>query len=172
VFSPACRLGFQKETTPEPAIPPENTNMNAQSNSLEDNQKPADSSDLQIVITEAQLTTLLFSQLERAAGDAVSGLKISLREGKIEAAGRLNQEGLSLPVKVVVEVAADAAGSPILKVSSANAGIFPVPGGMVTEIEAAINEAFQDELEIMAPNLHIDSIVISDGAMTISGRKN
>jgi hypothetical protein len=44
-----------------------------------------------------------------------------------------------------------------------------VPGDLVAEVEALVNKAFQDKVIALAPNMHIDDIVIQNGVMTIYG---
>jgi hypothetical protein len=56
-------------------------------------------------------------------------------------------------------------------VISSSIGPFPVPGELISEVEVLINKAFQDKVQSMAPNLHIQSIVIENGKMTIYGTK-
>lgn len=171
-ISLACRLGFQRQSTAEPPVPDAPADMNPQPDSQDDNQLLGNTEAMQFTITQSQLTTILSSKLAQVAGDAVSDLRIILSDGEIKASGRVKQQGITLPINITAEVGVDAAGSPKVNITSASAGIFPVPGDMVAEIEVAINRAFQGELQSMAPNLHIETIVIHDGVMTISGQKN
>jgi hypothetical protein len=171
VSSLACSWGFRRNSSQESEDPAATEELNIQNDALEDFQEPEDVGELQIAITEAQLTSLLFLQLERVAGGAVSDLQVYLRDGIIEATGRINQNGFLLPVRVVVDVGVDVIGRPVLSIASATAGPFSVPGDMVSDIEVAMNNAFRDEIESMAPNLQIETIVIEDGVMTLSGRK-
>jgi hypothetical protein len=57
-----------------------------------------------------------------------------------------------------------------LDVVSANIGPFPVPGDLVSEVEVTINKAFQDQIKSMAPDMHVERIIIDNGKMTITGR--
>ena len=57
-----------------------------------------------------------------------------------------------------------------MKVVSSSIGPFPVPGELISEVELLMNQAFQEKVESMAPNMHVESIVIENGTMTIIGR--
>jgi len=69
----------------------------------------------------------------------------------------------------VIDVSVDPVGRPTLSIISSNIGPFPVPGDLVAEVEAVVNKAFQDKVIALAPNMHIDDIVIQNGVMTIYG---
>jgi len=44
-----------------------------------------------------------------------------------------------------------------------------VPADLVDEVETLINKAFKEKVIALAPNMHIDDIVIQNGVMTIYG---
>jgi hypothetical protein len=81
----------------------------------------------------------------------------------------LNSQGISAPVKVVIDVNVDPVGRPMLSIISSSIGPFPVPGDLIAEVEVLINKAFQEKVLALAPNMHIDNIVIENGIMTIYG---
>ena len=93
-----------------------------------------------------------------------------LQNGQIQLTGDVSTQGISAPAQVDIEVSVDVVGRPVLNVASATVGPFPIPGDLVSEVEVIINDAFQDQIDSMAPNLHIESIIIEDGTMTIIGR--
>jgi hypothetical protein len=92
-----------------------------------------------------------------------------LRSGQIQILGDVNTQGISAPVKVVIDVSVDPMGRPTLSIISSNIGPFPVPGDLVEEVETLINQAFKEKVISLAPNMHIDDIVIQNGVMTIFG---
>lgn len=120
-------------------------------------------------ITEEQLTSLMKSEIEQRVGDQISDLQVSLRSGQIQITGDLATQGFSAPLEVVIEVEVDPIGRPNLTIVSSSVGPFPVPGDLVGEIEVLINQAFQEKINALAPNLHIDRIVIQNGIMAIYG---
>ena len=164
----ACNFGFGRPTTPEievPALTEESLSPG--------NIQPAPGDVLQemapIVVTESQLQTLMEAELQQRIGDQIEDLAVYLRSGNIQVEGNVNTQGVSAPVKVVIDVSVDLVGRPSLSVSSANIGPFPVPGDLVTEVESILNKAFTEKVFSLAPNMHIDNIVIQNGVMTIFG---
>lgn len=122
-----------------------------------------------IVVTEGQLQALMENELQQRIGDQIEDLRVYLRTGNIQVEGKVNTQGVSAPVKVVIDVSVDLVGRPSLSILSANIGPFPVPGDLVTEVETMINKAFMEKVVSLAPNMHIDNIVIQNGVMTIYG---
>lgn len=168
----ACNWGFNDNSAQETensAPPPDINQQNDDPGNLQSSQTGAER---QITITEEQLTEFVYLQLEGVAGDQVSDLEVKLNDGVIEVSGGMTQRGFLLPVKMVAEAEVDAAGRPSLKIISASAGPFSVPSDMISDLERSINHAFEDELNSLAPNLQIESIVIRDGLMIISGRNS
>ena len=82
----------------------------------------------------------------------------------------MDTQGISAMVRVVIAVSVDPVGRPVLDVVSSSIGPFPVPGELISEVEVIMNRAFQEKIESMAPNMHIESIIIENGTMTIIGR--
>ena len=163
----ACNFGFGRQATPEEVIP-------VTTEAVESLQGAAgeaiQNGDIEIAITEAQLTSLLAFELAERAGDQISNLQVFLRDGQIQLYGDVDTQGISAQVRVFVAVSVDPIGRPVLEVVSSSIGPFPVPGELISEVEMIMNKAFQEKVESMAPNMHIESIVIEDGTMTIIGR--
>jgi uncharacterized protein YpmS len=126
--------------------------------------------EISLIITETQLTSIIAFKLEESAGDIVSNPQVYLRDGQIQINGNVNTQGISAPAQVKVEVSVDVLGRPDLNVVSATVGPFPIPEDMISEVDILINDAFQEQIELMAPNLQIEDIFIADGSMTIIGR--
>jgi uncharacterized protein YpmS len=167
----ACNFGFGRQETPEEMIPVTTEAVeNLQEAAEEAVEDAFQSGEIEIVITEAQLTSLLAFELEKRAGDQLSNLQVFLRDGQIQLFGDVDTQGISAQVKVFVAVSVDPVGRPVLEVVSSSIGPFPVPGELISEVEVVMNRAFQERVESMAPNMHVESIVIEDGTMTIIGR--
>lgn len=120
-------------------------------------------------ITEEQLASIMKSEIDRRIGDQISNLQVSLRTGQIQITGDLATQGFSAPLEVVIEVEVDPVGRPVFNIVSSTVGPFPVPGDLIAEVEVLINQAFQEKINTMAPNLHIDRIIIQNGIMSIYG---
>ncbi len=160
----ACNLSFGDQGTPV-AVNPINTEAVGEVFT-----EPPQNDEIEIVLTESQLTSLLSSELAERAGDQITNLQVFLRDGQIQIFGDLNSEEISAQVKVIVAVSVDPAGRPVLNVVSSSIGPFPVPGELISEVEVRINKAFQEEIQSMAPNMHVERIIIENGMMRIIGR--
>ena len=169
----ACNFGFGRRATPEIDGPlateaeeiPGINQPGLESQGDFDGLEP-------IRVTESQLLTMMEERLEQQIGDQITNLAVYLRSEQIQILGDVNTQGISAPVKVAIDVSVDPVGRPSLEVISANIGPFPVPGDLVAEIESLMNTAFQQKVIEMAPNMHIDDIVIQNGVMTIYGHSN
>ena len=166
----ACNLSFGRQATPEPLIPLSSEEVESLAASAEESFQEAETSEMnKLEVSETQLTSLLGGELEKRVGDQITNLQAYLRDGQIQIFGDLDSQGITAPVKVIVDVSVDPAGRPILHVVSSSIGPFPVPGDLISEVEVLMNKAFQEKIQSMAPNLHIESIVIENGKMTIYG---
>ena len=167
----ACNFGFGRQATPEEVIPVTTEALESLQDAAGDAVEDAiQGGDIEISITESQLTSLLAFELAERAGDQISNLQVFLRDGQIQLYGDVDTQGISAQVRVFVSVRVDPVGRPVLEVVSSSIGPFPVPGELISEVETIMNKAFQEKVESMAPNMHIESIVIEDGTMTIIGR--
>jgi uncharacterized protein YpmS len=160
----ACNLSFGGQATPEAMIPVATEAVEEQFT------EPPQNDEIEIVFTESQLTSLLSSELADRVGDQITNLQVFLRDGQIQIFGDLDSQGLSAQVKVIAAISVDPAGRPVLNVVSSSIGPFPVPAELISEVEVRINKAFQEEIQSMAPNMHVDDIIIENGKMIITGR--
>jgi hypothetical protein len=168
----ACNLSFGRQATPEPLIPLTLEEEESVGGSAEETFQDAETSGMiKLEVSETQLTSLLVGELEKRIGDQITNFQAYLRDGQIQIFGDIDSQGITAPVKVIVDVSVDPAGRPNLHVISSSIGPFPVPGELISEVEVLINKAFQEKIQSMAPNLHIQSIVIENGKMTIYGTK-
>ena len=161
----ACNFGFGRTPVPATEIP-----ITTEALAVPGINQEADFAGMKpIVVTESQLLALMEDELQDRIGDQISNLQVLLRSGQIEILGDVHTQGISAPVKVVVDVSVDPVGRPTLNIISSNIGPFPVPADLVDEVETLINKAFKEKVIALAPNMHIDDIVIQNGVMTIYG---
>ena len=166
----ACNLGFGRPATPGIEVPVITEELNGPANDQSGASQDTQTQGLPpLEITESQLASLMDEELEQRIGDQISNLQVYLRSGQIQILGDLNSQGISAPVKVVIDVNVDPVGRPTLSIISSSIGPFPVPGDLIAEVEDLVNKAFQEKVLTLAPNMHIDNIVIQNGIMTIYG---
>lgn len=167
----ACNLSFGRNAAPGPLNPLVSEDVESSVEASEDPFQEGEPGEIiKLEVSETQLTDLLSVELATLVGDQITNLQVYLRDGQIQIFGDLNSQGISAPVEVIIEVSVDPAGRPNLEVISSSIGPFPVPGDLVSEVELLMNDAFQEKIQSMAPNLHIENIVIENGKMTIRGK--
>ena len=167
----ACNfaLGRVKPTQTPTPLPTETATT--QQNSIEDALKAAATpGEIKLVINESQLTSIVAGEIQKQDDVPITDPQVRLQDGQIQFSATVEQQGISLPAEVVMTVQPDANGRPDFKVVSAKIGPFPLPADVKSELETALDEAFTEEIESRAPNTRIESIVISDGVMTVIGR--
>lgn len=163
----ACNLSFSRPASEKSETPV--VTAQVEENLAGSNQDAGSSGSVQFEITESQIAELIDNQLQQQVGDQFSNLQVYLRAGQIQIIGNLESQGISAPVEVVIEVSVDPVGRPRMDIISSHVGPFPVPGDIIDEVERLVNEAFQEKIVSLAPNMHIDDIVIQNGVMTVYG---
>jgi uncharacterized protein YpmS len=163
----ACNLSFGKPASGLGEVPV--VSATVEENIAGSNQNSGASGLVQFEITEAQIAELIDKELQQHIGDQISNLQIYLRAGQIQIIGNLESRGISAPVNVIIDVTVDPVGRPRMDIISSSVGPFAVPGDIVDEVERLVNKAFQEKILSLAPNLHIDDIVIQNGIMTVYG---
>lgn len=124
---------------------------------------------LSLVLTEAQLTSLVALQLQTIDAIQVSNVQILLRESQIQIECNLTQDGIQIPSEIIASVYPDTAGKVEVKIISAKIGPLLIPDTLTKTIADTIKTSIQEELFKNLPNLYIDAIVIADGKMNIEG---
>jgi len=163
----ACNLSFGKPASglsEDPVVTAAVEENNA--GSKQDTGAPGSA---QFEITETQIADLIDNELEQHIGDQISNLQVYLRAGQIQIIGNLESQGIAAPLDVIIDVSVDHVGRPRMDIISSRVGPFAVPGDIVDEVELLVNKAFQEKILSLAPNLHIDDIVIQNGIMTVYG---
>lgn len=168
VASLACNLGASQvegTATPSPLTPED------MSGPVEETLEGIRSgAQVELEISEQELTSLVAEGIEAQDETPIEDPQVLLRDGQIRFLATVERQGFNLPAEVVMTVQPDDQGKPEFNVVSATIGPLPVPGSVTSELESGLNQTFASEIESRAPNTHIESIVISEGVMTITGR--
>jgi hypothetical protein len=130
-----------------------------------------------IFITEPQITSYLAARLQTDPSLQQSDRKplmtdpqVYLRDGQMQIYGKTQQGIFAANIGIIVTVGVDPNGQPLIEMTSADFGPFPVPEGLRDAISAMIREAYTGSLGPVATGLRIETISIADGVMTITGR--
>lgn len=172
VVSLSCNLPFLTPKTPAPPIPVTTEAVQ----SLEETAQNAyegiqQGETVTLVITEAQLTSLVALKLQETGDQTITNPQIYLRDGKLQVFGTITREELEATAQVIVAVGVDSSGQPTFDIESAQLGPIPLPEELISQLETRLQGIFQQEIAKLAPNIAIDSISIADGQMTVVGHQ-
>ncbi|MEJ2262021.1 MAG: hypothetical protein P8X95_01150 [Anaerolineales bacterium] len=167
----ACGFGISSAKPTDTPTPVPTETVEPQKNSIDDVlDAAATPGEIKLVIDEDQLTSIVAGEIRKQDDVPISNPQVRLRNGQIQFNATVEQQGISLPAEVVMNVQPDMNGHPDFKVVSATIGPFPLPADVKSQLETALDVAFTEEIESRAPNTRIESIVIADGVMTVIGR--
>ena len=127
-------------------------------------------------ITESQITAVLAQRLQSDPNlqtekkPLITDPQVYLRDGQMKIYGKTQQGMFTANIGILVNVGVDEAGKPKIEIASADFGPFPVPDGIKDALTAMIAEAYTGSLGPVATGLRIESIVIANGNMSITGR--
>jgi hypothetical protein len=128
-------------------------------------------------LTEPQITSYLALRLQTDPNlqqtdktPLISNPQVYLRDGQMQIYGKTQQGIFAANIGIIVSVGVDEAGQPKIEIVSADFGPFPAPEGLKDAITALIREAYTGSLGPVATGLRIQTIVIANGVMTITGR--
>jgi hypothetical protein len=128
-------------------------------------------------LTEPQITSYIAQRLQTDQTlqqtdktPLITNPQVYLRDGQMQIYGKTQQGMFAANIGIVVSVGVDEAGQPKIEIVSADFGPFPAPEGLKDAITAIIREAYTGSLGPVATGLRIQTIVIANGIMTITGR--
>jgi len=132
-------------------------------------QNPGQNGQITLSINETQLTSLLAAKLATTQDPIISNPQVYLQNGQIQLFGQASRGYFTANVGIVLTATVDANGQPLVEISSANFGPIPVPQNLDQSISSLVQEAYTGALGPLATGFALDSIVISDGVMTLTG---
>lgn len=125
---------------------------------------------LTIQVTQEQLTSLLSAQLQKRQDIPLKEPLVLLHPDTIEIYGKVQRGSFLLNLKMVIAVTVSAEGKPQFQVTEAYLGTLPLPQSLRESIAGALNEAYLGAIGPAATGFRLESILITEGMMTISGR--
>jgi len=167
----ACTINVGGPAYPTPAIPVSTEAMGE----LEGNIQTAvaagaDSGQVILHLTEPELTSYLYYRLESQTNPFITNPQVFLRDNQMSIYGTATQGNFEAYVKIVVAASVDAQGQLQIDLTTVDFGPLPVPTGLNEVVTAVIKEAYTGALGPVATGFRIETIVIADGIMTITGR--
>jgi hypothetical protein len=129
-----------------------------------------ESGQVNLVVNESQLTSLLALRLESEAEPLLQDPQVYLQDGKMQIFGKATRGSLAANVRIILAVEITEAGVPDLVLESADFGPWPVPEGLLIGLSAMLDEAFTGTIGPAAIGVRLESVVIDNGLMALSGR--
>lgn len=129
-----------------------------------------------INITETQITSVLALRLQtdpnmqQDSKPLITDPQVYLRDGQMQIFGKTQQGMFAANIGIIVSVGVDENSKPKIEIISADFGPLPAPEGLNNAISAMIDEAYTGSVGPVATGLRIQTISISNGVMTITGR--
>ena len=169
----ACNAGVNTPALPTglPTIPTLDPNL---SDKFEEEwQKSlveaAATGDFSVTITEGQFTDFLNRKNAENSNSTLSNIQVFLRDGQIQIYSAAESDAGSTTLQISATLSLTAEGKLQLNVTSAQLGIFPVPESILESVSQSINDALTGQGTTGSENIQLQSIVIADGFMTITG---
>lgn len=167
----ACTLFVGGPQLPEATIPVSTEAAGSVAEQMNQAATAAASSGVMTIsISESQLTSLLTYRLQQEADPILTEPLVLLRDGEIQIYGKAVRGNFQANIRIALAATIDSAGRPQITVTSVDLGPLPAPEGLNNTISALVNEAFTGALGPAALGFRLESIVIADGVMTLTGR--
>jgi hypothetical protein len=122
-----------------------------------------------VTITEGQFTEFINRKNAENSSSTLSDIQVFLRDGQIQVFSVAENDSGSTTLQIVATLSVTAEGKLQFDVISAQLGPFPVPESVLDSLSQSINNALTGQGITGSENIQLQSIVIADGFMTITG---
>jgi hypothetical protein len=168
----ACQLPLRRSATPEPTPIPVSTEAAGQ---VEDQLATAaaeleQTGSVTITFTEAQITSYIANKMIASNQDFFQNPQVLLQDGAIDISGQAKIGMLSSKARLVLEPYADQ-GNLYIRIRSGKFGSIPVPDATLQSLSETINQNLNELITVNGQKFWLESIQISNGTMTLSGRR-
>lgn len=124
-----------------------------------------------ITLTEPQLTSLLEQQLSQQPQPYLQDSQVFLQNEQVEIFGVIQMSAVKANARFILQVGTDQNGKLTATLISVDLGPLPAPQSLVENISALIDSAMQESISSMTSSIKIENVNITNGLMTISGRR-
>jgi hypothetical protein len=125
---------------------------------------------LKVQLSQEQLTAYVSSRLATVEPPLLSNPQIVLGDQQLILYGRASSGMVEANVAVTTEFSVDGSGQPDIRITDAQLGPLPMPQALQDAIATAMNEALAGSIGPAALGFRLESIDISGGVMTLTGR--
>jgi hypothetical protein len=167
----ACRMNLGGPTPPGQPIPISTDAAGSLQQQFEQAiQGSGEGGQLTLTINETQLTSLLAAKLSSLPDPFITDPQVYLRDGQIQIYGKATRGNFEANVGILLTATIDSNGQPLVEITSANFGPIPVPEDITSAISDMVQEAYTGALGPLATGFKLESIVIAEGLMMLTGR--
>jgi hypothetical protein len=167
----ACSIFVGGPAYPEDTIStPTGPELSLQDQVLQAVQAGAETGTVSVQITESQLTSYLAAKTAQQAHPVITDPRVYLRSGQMKVFGRAESGIFVANVSMTVQTNIDSSGQPQIVIQQTDFGPIAAPKGLNDALAASLQEAFTGWLGPVATGFRLESITISDGVMTVTGR--
>ena len=124
-----------------------------------------------VTLTEEQITSWLAMEMKNNPDLPLSDVQVYLREDKIQIWGMVAGSTNSTSALITGNLGIDSNKNPSIKIESVQVGAQTIPDILVSQMEAWINEMLMEKINQQAPGLQIMDINLTNGLITISGKR-
>lgn len=124
-----------------------------------------------VTITEQQLSSWLAMEMKNNPDLPLEDIQVYLRDGKVQVWGMVMGRENSTSALVVGELTINANRHPHFEIESMQIGQQVVPGALLSQMEAWLNQSLGDQINKQAPGLALVSVKVTSGLVTVSGTR-
>lgn len=168
IASLACNLPSRESSRPPTAAPMSDEELQQLEKSMKET-LAASSGEITVTLTEQQLNSILTTAITKQSEQIISETAVRLTNGTMEVYGKVNQDPITLDLKIVLKPGIDALGNPFLVVEDITMGGLPVPGELKERVGSLVDRAFQEYLSSQGQGFKASNIMIYEGIMTVTG---
>jgi hypothetical protein len=167
----ACTVNVGGPGYPTPAIPISTEAVaGLQSNIQTAVAAGTETGQVTLVFTEPELTSYLYYYFEAQATPLISNPQVYLQEGEMRIHGTAVQGNFEAYIYIVLTAGVDEQGQIQLQITTADFGPMPVPVELKDALTAIVKEAYTGALGPAATGFRLETVVIANGTMTLTGR--
>jgi len=167
----ACTINVGGPSYPTPAIPVSTEAVAQLQQGIQTAVAAGEASgQVSLVFTEPGLTSYLYYYLAGQSNPLITNPQVYLQEDQIRIYATARQGDLQAYVYIVLTASVDDQGQLQIAITSADFGPLPVPKELNNMLTAIIKEAYTGALGPVATGFRLETIVIANGMMTLTGR--
>jgi hypothetical protein len=173
LVSLACNFGLSNRppATPSASGTPQSTD-NRDGSDFEFLPSDDEHGRVELIFDESDITDIVAAELQDVEGTSISDVQVFLREGQVQVFGKIQVQGVGANSRIFLVPQITRQGQIRFVIVSAYYSLFPIPDDMISKIQTSIDELFSGYLEPLMTDVTIESVSVSEGLMTITGREN